>query len=50
MEMTRNNIKIDPILEINTDWNPPCISAISKHGLMWTRNSAPTPMSTRICG
>lgn len=27
MKMTRANIKIDPILEIDTDWNPPCISA-----------------------
>lgn len=27
MKMTRENIKIDPILEVDTDWNPPCISA-----------------------
>lgn len=27
IEMTRDNIRIDPTLEVDTDWNPPCISA-----------------------
>ena len=27
IEMNRDNIRIDPVLEVDTDWNPPCISA-----------------------
>lgn len=27
IEMNRDNIRIDPVLEMDTDWNPPCISA-----------------------
>ena len=27
IEMNRNNIRIDAVLEVDTDWNPPCISA-----------------------
>ncbi len=26
-EMNRNNIGIDPSLEVDSEWNPPCISA-----------------------
>ena len=25
--LSRNNISIDPTLEVNTDWNPPCVIA-----------------------
>ena len=27
IEMNRDNIRIDPVLEVDTDWSPPCISA-----------------------
>ena len=27
IEMNRDNIRIDAVLEVDTDWNPPCISA-----------------------
>ena len=27
IEMNRNNIRIDPMLEVDTNWNPPCIVA-----------------------
>ena len=27
IEMNRDNIRIDPVLEVYTDWAPPCISA-----------------------
>ncbi len=27
MELNRKNIRIDPMLEVNEDWNPPCITA-----------------------
>lgn len=27
MEMNRKNIRIDPMLEVDSEWNPPCISA-----------------------
>lgn len=27
IEMSRDNIRIDPTLEVDTDWHPPCISA-----------------------
>lgn len=26
-ELTRSNIRIDPMLEVNEEWTPPCISA-----------------------
>lgn len=27
VEINRSNIRIDPMLDVNTDWNPPCIGA-----------------------
>ena len=27
IEMTRDNIRIDPVLEVDTNWNPPCVVA-----------------------
>lgn len=30
LEMNRNNIRIDPALEVDTDWNPPCIVAYTE--------------------
>ena len=50
IEMTRDNISIDPCLDVDNNWNPPCIVATSNSCLRRMRNSEHTPAIATMHG